>query len=103
MIYDLSTQEGRNDYADSVKKKDMNTDTLMGKQKKILNNLKHQMDGLKLYIQKDILDARYRTLSELWEPKSKHKIHQKISKMIDAVLVEIENVNKEIIKENNEG
>jgi hypothetical protein len=49
---------------------------------------------LQLRTELDLLKERYRTLSELWEPKSKHHTHLKISKMIDEVLVKIERVEK---------
>ena len=49
---------------------------------------------LQLRTELDLLKEKYRTLSKLWEPKSKHRTHLKISKMIDEVLLKIERVEK---------
>lgn len=41
------------------------------------------------------LHANYRVLSELWEPKSKHKTQIAIGKKMDAILKRIEEIKKE--------
>lgn len=40
---------------------------------------------------------RYKTLSELWNPKSKHATHLQISKMMDEALAKLSGL-EEIIK-----
>jgi len=47
-------------------------------------------------VDKLVLQEKYRLLSELWEQKSKHRTHLKISKMIDDVLVELKDVEEKL-------
>ena len=51
-----------------------------------------------LLIKRILLEREYRTLSDLWEPKSKHHIHLSISKKMDRVLKELDEVKKLMLK-----
>jgi hypothetical protein len=51
-----------------------------------------------LLIRRILLEREYRTLSDLWEPKSKHKIHLSISKKLDNLIKELDEVKKLMIK-----
>jgi len=52
------------------------------------------MDKETLIIKRILLEERYRTLSDLWEPKSKHHTHLNISKKMDDVIKELDVVKK---------
>jgi hypothetical protein len=47
-----------------------------------------------LIYEKKRLEERYRTLSDLWEPNSKHHTHLKISREITDTLNKLEETNK---------
>jgi hypothetical protein len=49
-----------------------------------------------LVVEQQLLKEHYRILSELWEPKSKHKTHLKIGSEMDRVLGELEKVKKDL-------
>ena len=50
----------------------------------------------KLQLRKIQLEAEYRTLSELWEPKSMHHTHIKIGNMLDEVIKQTKQNNIEL-------
>jgi hypothetical protein len=51
-----------------------------------------------LLIKRILLEREYRTLSDLWEPKSKHHIHLSISKKLDNLIKELDEVKKLMLK-----
>lgn len=56
------------------------------------------MEHSVLIVEEIRLKERYKTLSELWEPNSKHRTHTKISVEMDKVLDQLICVKEEIKK-----
>ena len=54
------------------------------------------MDMGALIIDQIRLEERYRTLSDLWEPNSKHHTHLKISREITNTLSKLEEIKKKL-------
>jgi hypothetical protein len=52
------------------------------------------MEHSVLIVEQIRLNERYKTLSELWEPNSKHKTHLTISKEMDRVLDRLKEIKK---------
>jgi hypothetical protein len=52
------------------------------------------MEHSVLIVEEIRLKERYKTLSELWEPNSKHRTHTKISKEMDKVLDRLKEIKK---------
>jgi hypothetical protein len=52
------------------------------------------MEHSVLIVEEIRLKERYKTLSELWEPNSKYKIHLTISEEMDRVLDRMKEIKK---------
>lgn len=52
--------------------------------------IKHQQAAKEKSLREQELKTRYKTLSELYEPKSQHKLHKQIGVEMDNILKELE-------------